>query len=339
MTRSLLRAVVLTSALALFATPSTAQSSPTSTEAAGAIQTLDCYQLHNPTFLQDQGANTFQSSGYCQGVCAGLNKPVMATTGGTNCFCGDELPPPSAKVDGDNCNAPCKGYNQQTCGGIGGYFQLYLSGLTGNVEIAPDPSSSASASLTATKSTAAVVTMTVPPTSALPASSTSSAAKAGKSSSPSKVGIAVGVVVGVIALAGIIGAVVLFMKRRRNREIEEEHRRNAAIGSAKSDKSSVTDQRLDPSIYSHRRQSIGSIADERDFSRRILQVCDTPRLVRACLLTFSDRYGILIETREHPTWHKVRVILGRLFGLPDSITISATNFLSGTLCHHILSRL
>lgn len=207
-----------------------------------------------------------------------LNKPVMATTGGTNCYCGDELPPPSAKTDGDNCNAPCKGFNLQNCGGIGGFFQLYLSGLTGDVETAPDPSSSASVSATASKTTAAVVTMTVPPTSALPASSSSSAAKPEKSSSPSKVGIAVGVVVGVIALAGIIGAVVFVMKRRRNREIEEEHRRNAAIGSAKSDKSSVTDQRLDPSIYSHRRQSIGSIADERDFSRRILQVYKTPLL-------------------------------------------------------------
>lgn len=87
-------------------------------------------------------------------------------------------------------------------------------------------------------------------------------------------GIAVGVVVGVIALAAIVGGVLFYMRHKRNRDIEEEHRRNATasvLGSQKSDKSS-TDQRLDPSIYSHSRQSIGSIADERDFSRRILQV-------------------------------------------------------------------
>ncbi|KIW11522.1 hypothetical protein PV08_10823 [Exophiala spinifera] len=313
MTRSLLRAVVLTWALALLTTPSTAQSTAT-TDAAGAIETLDCYQLSDPSYLQDQGAYTFQSSGYCKGVCVALNKPVMATTGGTNCFCGDELPPASAKTNIDNCNTPCKGFSQQTCGGIGGYFQLYLSGLTGNVQIAPNSSSSTAAANTASKTTAAVVTMTVSPTSALPASASTSAAKSGKSSGTSKVGIAVGVVVGVIALAGIIGAVVFVMKRKRNREIEEEHRRNAAIGSAKSDKSSVTDQRLDPSIYSHRRQSIGSIADERDFSRRILQVQDTQSLVHASFLMCCFRYGILTETREHPTLHNGGIIRERLFG-------------------------
>ncbi|KAJ9499328.1 Protein SLG1 [Exophiala xenobiotica] len=276
MTRSLLRAVVLTSAFALFAAPATAQS--TTDTAAGPIQTLDCYELHNPSYLEDQGANTFQTSGYCQTVCVAANKPVMATTGGSNCYCGDELPPASAKVDNSNCNSPCQGFNQQTCGGIGGFFQLYLSGLTGDVETAPDSASSASSTATSapssTSTEAAIVTKTVAPTAA-PASSSSAISKS--SGGPSKVGIAVGVVVGVIALAAIIGVVVFFMRRRRNRDIEEEHRRNAAIGTAKSDKSSLADQRLDPSIYSHARQSIGSIADERDFSRRILQVRNPDR--------------------------------------------------------------
>ncbi|KIW61366.1 hypothetical protein PV05_01496 [Exophiala xenobiotica] len=277
MTRSLLSAVVLTWAFALLASPVTAQS--TTEAAAGPIQTLACYELHNPSYLEDQGANTFQSSGYCQTVCVAANKPVMATTGGSNCYCGDELPPTSAKVDNSSCNSPCQGFNQQTCGGIGGFFQLYLSGLTGDVQIAPDSSSSASPTATqgagrSTSTEAAIVTKTVAPT---PAPASSSAASSKSSGGPNKVGIAVGVVVGVIALAAIIGLIVFFVKRRRNREIEEEHRRNAAIGTAKSDKSSVADQRLDPSIYSHGRQSIGSIADERDFSRRILQVRNPDR--------------------------------------------------------------
>lgn len=70
------------------------------------------------------------------------------------------------------------------------------------------------------------------------------------------------------------------MKRRRNREIEEEHRRNAAVnafmagGKAPSSSGglSISDQRLDP-VMVQRRLSSGSIADEQDYSRRILRVC------------------------------------------------------------------
>ncbi|RMZ74869.1 hypothetical protein DV737_g5655, partial [Chaetothyriales sp. CBS 132003] len=46
---------------------------------------------------------------------------------------------------------------------------------------------------------------------------------------------------------------------------------------AKSETSSTTDQRLDPTFSMHRRNSLGSIADEQDFSRRILQVRNPDR--------------------------------------------------------------
>ena len=88
-----------------------------------------------------------------------------------------------------------------------------------------------------------------------------------------------GVVVGVLAIAAIIGGVIFFMKQRRRRAVEEEYKRNAANAeflrqkSSKSEASSTTDNRLDQAAtFTHRRQSIGSIADENDFSRRILQV-------------------------------------------------------------------
>ncbi|OQV00968.1 WSC domain-containing protein isoform 2 [Cladophialophora immunda] len=282
MARSLLRAVALASALALFTAPVSAQSgssTATSTNAPKAITTLGCYDHPDP--LTSQGDYTFQTSGYCQGVCVQLNKPVMAITGGSTCYCGDELPALDTEVDPDSCNSPCNGYSQQTCGGIG-FWQVYLTGLTADVETAPNSTSSSSSS-TATQSggssTSQPAVVTKPgETIVVTASATASADKS--SSGTSKVGIAVGVVVGVVGLSGIIGGVLLYLRHKRNREIEEEHRRNAAVssfvGSGKSDKSS-TDQRLDPSIYSHRRQSIGSIADERDFSRRILQVRNPDR--------------------------------------------------------------
>lgn len=91
------------------------------------------------------------------------------------------------------------------------------------------------------------------------------------------VGIAVGVAVGAVAAAAISGIVVFYLRRRRNREIEEEHRRNAAnefLSSGKPGSSgglSMSDARLDP-VMAQRRMSDGSIADNEDYSRRILRV-------------------------------------------------------------------
>lgn len=70
------------------------------------------------------------------------------------------------------------------------------------------------------------------------------------------------------------------MRARKRREIEEEHRRNAAVSSfigggkppQSSGGSSFTDTRLDPAVMAQRRQSDGSIADNQDYSRRILKV-------------------------------------------------------------------
>ncbi|KIX00776.1 uncharacterized protein Z518_09841 [Rhinocladiella mackenziei CBS 650.93] len=281
MTRSLLRAVALTSALALLAAPATAQSTTTATTAPKSITTLGCYQHPDP--LVEQGDYTFQTSGYCQSQCVAMNKAVMAITGGSTCYCGDELPSLDQEVSDDKCDSPCNGYDQENCGGLG-FWQVYLTGLTADVETAPNsttvsviptPAQTAQSSASTKPSVITKAGETVVVTASAAANTAEPSSSSGSSGGPSVVGIAVGVVVGVIGLATIIGGILFYLRRRRNREIEEEHRRNAAVssfvGSQKSDKSS-TDQRLDPSIYSHRRQSIGSIADERDFSRRILQV-------------------------------------------------------------------
>lgn len=98
-------------------------------------------------------------------------------------------------------------------------------------------------------------------------------------SSSKTVGIAVGTVVGVLGVAAIAGALIFITRRRRNREIEEEHRRNAAVNAfisggkppSSSGGMSISDQRLDP-VMAQRRMSSGSIADEADYSRRILRV-------------------------------------------------------------------
>lgn len=254
-------------ALALTASPAMAQSA---TVAPGAIETLGCYASAGT--LTEFGDDLGQSSGICQKNCTQqLPEPalVMATSGGVTCYCGNELPALDQLVDDSKCDVKCMGYGIDNCGGMG-FFQLYLTGLGANVHTAPNSSTSASGSSSSTQP--AIVTRPGETVFVTPTGSSDEPQKS-SSSGPNKIGIAVGVVVGVLALAAIIGVVVFVVKRKRNREIEEEHRRNAANSflSGKSDKS-LPDQRLDPSINVNGRQSIGSIADERDFSRRILQV-------------------------------------------------------------------
>lgn len=91
-------------------------------------------------------------------------------------------------------------------------------------------------------------------------------------------GVAAGTVVGVVAIAAAVGGTFFYMRRKRNNEIEAEHRRNAAVNSfigGHSAAGSVSDARLDP-IMAQRRMSDGSIADNEDYSRRILRVRFAP---------------------------------------------------------------
>lgn len=78
-----------------------------------------------------------------------------------------------------------------------------------------------------------------------------------------------------------MGGIFFYMRRRRNKELEEEHRRNAAISTFFPGKPpnssggySVSDARLDP-VMAQRRVSNGSIADNEDYSRKILRVSDS----------------------------------------------------------------
>lgn len=277
MIRILSTAVRTASVLTFFALAVNAQT--TTASGAKAVETLDCYSSAGS--LQSLGEYTFQASGYCQTQCVGQNQFVMATTDGSTCLCGNELPPDSAKVDESKCSTPCNGYDIENCGGKG-YYQIYLTGL-GTPGTSEDDSSSASPTSsnpqTTTSAKPSVITkagQTIIVTASATSDPEPSSGSGGGGGGSSKVGIAVGAVVGVIAVAAIVGGIILFLKRRRNKVIEEEHRRNAAVSSfvkgVNSETSSTTDHRLDPKAFSHRRESLGSIADERDFSRRILQV-------------------------------------------------------------------
>ena len=95
------------------------------------------------------------------------------------------------------------------------------------------------------------------------------------SGGPNVGAIAGGVVVAVVLVAAAVGGMFFYMRRKRNQEIENEHHRSAAVNSFisgnGSSAGSITDARLDP-VMAQRRMSDGSIADNHDYSRKILRV-------------------------------------------------------------------
>lgn len=179
-------------------------------------------------------------------------------------------------------------------GGGAGAYSVYLTGLTAAApKNAPAAASDGASSSTQSKTaTSTMQTSTVPTKASVvtvggqtvvvtAVGETNSATSTAKPSSggPSKAGIAAGVVVGVVAIAAILGGLFLFMRSRKRKEIEEEYKRNAAVNSfvnagkpPPSSSSSFADMRLDPAVMAQRRMSDGSIADNQDYSRRILKV-------------------------------------------------------------------
>lgn len=72
-----------------------------------------CYS--DPGNMFDMGFYTFQAIGWCQPLCVRLAKPYLAFVNGTNCYCGDNPPPNSAKTTDQDCQSPCKGFPKQQC--------------------------------------------------------------------------------------------------------------------------------------------------------------------------------------------------------------------------------
>jgi cell wall integrity and stress response component len=209
-------------------------------------------------------------------ICQKQNYKVAATYQGSQCWCGNVYPPASQLVDDKNCNVECPGYDYDACGGPSAWT-VYNTGIElYGISNAPDPSSSTSAPSSTSKPTETAANPAASQTSEAAPSSSSSSSSGGSNNTAA---IAAGVVIGLVALAAIGGGLWFFFRRRRNREIEEEHRRNAAVNAfihgnkppGSSGGVSLTDSRMDP-VMAQRRMSDGSIADNQDYSRRILRV-------------------------------------------------------------------
>lgn len=76
------------------------------------------------SFLSNQGSYTYQTTSYCENLCA--DYAVAALLNGKYCYCGLEIPALSLLTDSSNCNVACQGYGTVTCGGDG-YFEVYVN--------------------------------------------------------------------------------------------------------------------------------------------------------------------------------------------------------------------
>ena len=272
---------------------------------------IGCFSSSDP--LVDQGSYMYQSAGYCQCACAKINKPVMATTAGSNCYCGDLLPDSSSTASNASCNSPCDGYGTDSCGGIG-FWSVALTGVESSV--GSYQGSQSSTSTTVSPTTAPSESTTHAPsvitqagqTIVITASSTPSSSSRPSTGGSNTAGIAAGVVVGAVLIAAIVGGGLYYLKQRKRKAVEEEYHRNATVkefvAGKKSETSSTNDARLDPSVMAHhRRMSNGSIADETDFSRRILQV----RSIKCCCLNLSAKTMIGTQPRRSLRWDRTKV--------------------------------
>ncbi|RMY45614.1 hypothetical protein D0863_16010 [Hortaea werneckii] len=132
------------------------------------------------------------------------------------------------------------------------------------------------------------VVVTQPATQVADASATSSPTEDSKSDGggggTNVAGVAAGVVVGVLAAAAIVAGIVLWIRHKKRQQAEEEYKRQNQVsdfmrGSDMREPkppptaySQQSDSRLDPEAG--RRNSAGSIADDQDYSRRILRVAN-----------------------------------------------------------------
>lgn len=249
--------------------------------------------------LDDLGSYMYQASGYCLEKCSG--QAITALTGGDTCLCGDIAPSLGDKVDNSKCSINCNGYPVEKCGGDGFYTVYATDGQVGGVEYADGGSTSSSSSadgstteapsstgkpsvVSSTVAGGSTVIVTIQPTSdPQSTSSLDGGGGGGGDGGTNTAGIAAGVVVGVVAFAGLIAGLVFCIRRKKQKEAEEEFRQKNQVsdfmrGSNErkppgTGYSGLSDQRLDPEAGA-RRNSVGSLADNQDYSRRILRVAN-----------------------------------------------------------------
>ena len=81
------------------------------TAIAGPVVEIGCYKSSNGVTFKDE--SIYNSKGHCSGICKG--SAAFATSDANRCYCGDEIPADSDKVDDTKCNLSCPGYPEDNC--------------------------------------------------------------------------------------------------------------------------------------------------------------------------------------------------------------------------------
>ncbi|KAJ0305043.1 hypothetical protein Brms1b_010987 [Colletotrichum noveboracense] len=320
-----LAAVSVGVATAQSSTASSALQRPSENPTVNAVTSHGCYNANGTSWKIYPVDVTKLSVGKCTDECKTNQKKNVAALNGEDCYCGDDYPPKINVVKDEKCNFGCPAYPLEACGGVedGLFYSVYNTGI--KIVVADEEPATTSASSTAKATTTnaggAVETIIETPT---PPPAETTASDDSKKSGTNVAGIAAGVVVGVVAIAAIVGGIFFYVRRKRNAEIEEEHRRNAAvnafIGGSKPPSSSgmsMTDSRMDPTL-AHRRMSDGSIADNQDYSRKILRVsfsplhseeCETGRATKTDIASLGyQRMSTSLRDDERPSHWLIKLL-------------------------------
>jgi cell wall integrity and stress response component len=166
-------------------------------------------------------------------------------------------------------------FTDDVIGGGSGFYSVYTTGLESDVSSVSASTTSSDTSATKTDGATASVSTgasgeTVVVTSSSHPQASADNVEAQKKSSHNTAAIAAGVVVGVVGVAALAGAAWFFYRSKKQKA--EGFRGTAGGYDRDSQPPSMSDSRFDGGYMAQRRQSNGSIDDDHDFSRRILQV-------------------------------------------------------------------
>ncbi|KHO02111.1 Carbohydrate-binding WSC [Metarhizium album ARSEF 1941] len=255
--------------------------------------------------------SVYQSNGLCHDFCTPQGY-VYAITQSNSCWCSNYTPAKLDQVDSSKCSGSCPGYPDEKCGGVGLYGYLFLNiGQPSGTKGAESTSTTESTDTTS-KPTSAVSKFTADgtvKTVTIVPSATGQNFGAGQNASTQDsglktggiVGIVVGLVGGILALAGFL---IFFYLRRKKQQQENDYQDDPSIrgsssgmlGSGRPEMSRApgspgstgnrsstlqVDPRMDPfqqSLYARNgsRESVNTLRDDHDYSRRIQQ----PKVLR-----------------------------------------------------------
>lgn len=227
-----------------------------------------CYSFDNN--LSIKNTSTFQSTGLCNLQVCGPEGFAVYGLSDNQCYCGNSLP--SNQVDASKCYLECPGWQNDTCGAVG-FLSVWLTGTGSLVGNAATQILSATATATKTTSAASNTVYVTSPgkTTIIQSATAESQASSGAGGGGVSGGEAAGIAIGVLALIGI-GAAAFFIIRRRRKDDYQKQYEGSGFGSSPGslNRPFGTDQRLEPQML--KRESVGSLADEHDYSRKILRV-------------------------------------------------------------------